>query len=404
MGNYRFRLSDMMPNAWFYKLRDMSSRSRAASHPPAKKKSSSTSTKAPSQKSPYYLSQPRQSYYYSSDFSTKGSHQFRHGSTLPKGSDHLHFPDPPRRSSKRRTRRKTVYRPSPRRMNTTSFASDDHCNCHASSVTSVWLKPEQALVRDLFDSSTDSSVEPDFLRSPSSVFESDVIDAPESPNGLASRSSSCSCGFSSSATDIIIDVNAKSYTRKIEKLDAFDKMPELEDLPPILTKPAKFDDALEKAAKFRNSPKLERESAARHGSVSSKTVREETVKAKRETTSSPGTRKSVSHSTGIKLRANSPKLASKKIQGQGRKSVSGNRRSKTLQKKGFSESFAIVKASIDPEKDFRESMMEMIVENNIRASKDLEELLACYLSLNSDEYHELIIKAFEQIWFNMPDL
>uniref|UniRef100_A0A6N2LL80 DNA-binding domain-containing protein n=1 Tax=Salix viminalis TaxID=40686 RepID=A0A6N2LL80_SALVM len=24
MGNYRFRLSDMIPNAWFYKLKDMS--------------------------------------------------------------------------------------------------------------------------------------------------------------------------------------------------------------------------------------------------------------------------------------------------------------------------------------------------------------------------------------------
>ncbi|XP_057772544.1 transcription repressor OFP1-like [Salvia miltiorrhiza] len=64
----------------------------------------------------------------------------------------------------------------------------------------------------------------------------------------------------------------------------------------------------------------------------------------------------------------------------------------------YSESFAIVKASFDPEKDFKESMMEMIVENNIRAAKDLEELLACYLSLNSNQYHDTIIKVFEQIW------
>lgn len=75
------------------------------------------------------------------------------------------------------------------------------------------------------------------------------------------------------------------------------------------------------------------------------------------------------------------------------------------EKKGlfYSDSFAIVKASFDPERDFRDSMMEMILENNIRASKDLEELLACYLSLNSNQYHGLIIKAFEQIWFNMPE-
>ncbi|KAJ6913382.1 DUF623 domain containing protein [Populus alba x Populus x berolinensis] len=49
-------------------------------------------------------------------------------------------------------------------------------------------------------------------------------------------------------------------------------------------------------------------------------------------------------------------------------------------------------------------MVEMIVENNIKASKDLEDLLACYLSLNSDEYHDLIIKVFEQIWFDLTDI
>ncbi|KAH0932452.1 hypothetical protein HID58_009569 [Brassica napus] len=57
-----------------------------------------------------------------------------------------------------------------------------------------------------------------------------------------------------------------------------------------------------------------------------------------------------------------------------------------------------VKRSADPKKDFRESMVEMIEENNIRASKDLEDLLACYLSLNPKEYHDLIIHVFEQIW------
>ena len=63
-----------------------------------------------------------------------------------------------------------------------------------------------------------------------------------------------------------------------------------------------------------------------------------------------------------------------------------------------------MKSSYDPQRDFMESMMEMIVENKIRDSKDLEELLACYLSLNSDEYHDVIVKAFEQIWFTLPDI
>lgn len=64
----------------------------------------------------------------------------------------------------------------------------------------------------------------------------------------------------------------------------------------------------------------------------------------------------------------------------------------------------MVKSSVDPRRDFRESMVEMIVENNIRTSKDLEDLLACYLQLNSDEYHEMIIKVFKQIWFDLANV
>ncbi|KAF8030910.1 hypothetical protein BT93_D0183 [Corymbia citriodora subsp. variegata] len=65
------------------------------------------------------------------------------------------------------------------------------------------------------------------------------------------------------------------------------------------------------------------------------------------------------------------------------------------------ERFAVVKCSYDPQRDFRESMMEMIIERRIRRSKDMEELLACYLTLNSDEYHGLIIKVFRQVWFEL---
>ncbi|XP_076918824.1 transcription repressor OFP1-like [Bidens hawaiensis] len=74
------------------------------------------------------------------------------------------------------------------------------------------------------------------------------------------------------------------------------------------------------------------------------------------------------------------------------------------QTKNLSESLVVVKSSYDPEKDFMQSMMEMITENNIRSDKDLEELLGWYLSLNSDEYHDVIVKAFEQIWFSLPGL
>ena len=65
------------------------------------------------------------------------------------------------------------------------------------------------------------------------------------------------------------------------------------------------------------------------------------------------------------------------------------------------ESFAVVKCSFDPQKDFTDSMIEMIMEKGISQPEELEELLACYLTLNSDEYHDLIIKVFRQVWFGL---
>nr|GMC92002.1 transcription repressor OFP1 [Ipomoea batatas] len=129
-------------------------------------------------------------------------------------------------------------------------------------------------------------------------------------------------------------------------------------LPPIITKP---------------SPKTEE-----------KEHRDHMVKRSKEQRIRP-----VRRNSGLKLRTKSPRMG-KTIHHQDRKSVSSS-----------TKNFAVVKTSRDPRRDFRESMVEMIVENNIRASKDLEDLLACYLSLNSDEYHDLIIKVFKQIWFDL---
>ncbi|XP_062181293.1 transcription repressor OFP1-like [Phragmites australis] len=64
-------------------------------------------------------------------------------------------------------------------------------------------------------------------------------------------------------------------------------------------------------------------------------------------------------------------------------------------------SFAVVKASTDPPKDFRDSMVEMIVENDVHAPEDLQELMECYLSLNSREYHGVIMEVFRGIWLEM---
>lgn len=62
------------------------------------------------------------------------------------------------------------------------------------------------------------------------------------------------------------------------------------------------------------------------------------------------------------------------------------------------ESFAIVKRSEDPYEDFKSSMMDMIVEKQMFEQKDLEQLLQCFLSLNSRKYHGIIVQAFSEIW------
>ncbi|KAK1420387.1 hypothetical protein QVD17_21943 [Tagetes erecta] len=69
--------------------------------------------------------------------------------------------------------------------------------------------------------------------------------------------------------------------------------------------------------------------------------------------------------------------------------------------RSYFDSFAILKRSFDPQQDFRDSMMEMIIENGIREREELEELLACYLTLNCDEYHHLIVKVFKDVWIEL---
>lgn len=62
------------------------------------------------------------------------------------------------------------------------------------------------------------------------------------------------------------------------------------------------------------------------------------------------------------------------------------------------EGFAVAKKSSNPENDFKESMVRMIRLKRISRPEDLENLLACYLVLNSDEYHDVIVKVFRQVW------
>jgi uncharacterized protein (TIGR01568 family) len=378
MGNYRFRLSDMIPNAWFYKLKDMSkSRKQYTSRASKKKPPPGTGT---SQKP--NISHQRYSYYFTTEPERAEKLDY-YSPANPKASD-THFPDPPRKSSNRRNKRKTIYKPSPKLVST--FSADCSCRVTVNSNLTAFIPGDSPDCSSSYD-------ELDFL---SESDEDDGFLVPDSiDHHLASWSSSCNCNVSSSTTDIIIDMNEESYERKIKEVEGFGRIPEL-NLPPILTKPEKFND--KEVTKFRrSSSKLEEVKARR--SLSVKIVKEKSIRTYKEKKMNPPTRKSsVNSAKGIKLRANTPRIASRKIQGCSRKSVSLSR-NKTL-----SESFAVVKFSVDPQRDFKDSMVEMIVENNIRGSKDLEDLLACYLSLNSKEYHYIIVKAFEQIWFDMTDL
>lgn len=65
---------------------------------------------------------------------------------------------------------------------------------------------------------------------------------------------------------------------------------------------------------------------------------------------------------------------------------------------GEGESLAVVKQSEDPRSDFRRSMAEMVVEKGIYEAKELEQLLHCFLSLNSQHHHQAIIDAFTDVW------
>nr|XP_043635215.1 transcription repressor OFP6-like [Erigeron canadensis] len=66
-------------------------------------------------------------------------------------------------------------------------------------------------------------------------------------------------------------------------------------------------------------------------------------------------------------------------------------------------SLAVEKDSSDPYVDFKESMLQMIMEKEIYGKDDLRELLNCFLQLNSPYYHGIIVKAFTEIWNNLSN-
>ncbi|XP_010937994.1 transcription repressor OFP3-like [Elaeis guineensis] len=358
MGKHRFRLSDMLPNFWFYKLKDMGRASRSQRITQSIKRNPPTTSTIPSI-TPRPLPPPNQAY-----LPNRASYYFSSKERFPLSPIHqkasvTHFPVDPPRKSKRRTRRRRPTEPSSELVAT----SVSRCNCRATFPSAC--KPEtirEALLNRLDDDDDD-------LCKPI----------------IAEKLEFNSRQVAASATDFIIDVETKDCFDPFKSFQDMESVPELKLLPPIATKPMKKEvDETEEDARI----------------ATGKQGRYHHTSHTKETSKSPA-RRSVPR---IKVRVGSPRLGTKRLQAcRSQKTTIGLKKA-IQRRKGLMESSVVVKSSLDPRRDFRESMVEMIIENNLRASKDLEELLACYLSLNSKEHHDIIIQVFEQIWFELSDI
>ncbi|XP_057419613.1 transcription repressor OFP5-like [Lotus japonicus] len=108
--------------------------------------------------------------------------------------------------------------------------------------------------------------------------------------------------------------------------------------------------------------------------------------------------------TSSKVRVHSPRMSSKvetckiKALEEKKAKLKMKKEEEIVEEKVELDSFAVVKSSLDPQQDFMDSMIEMITEKQISKPEEMEELLACYLTLNSNEWHDLIIEAFRQVW------
>ncbi|VAH81286.1 unnamed protein product [Triticum turgidum subsp. durum] len=360
MGRHKFRLSDMIPNAWFFKLRDMRGAVRgggAAS--PGGASRAGRAGRAPS--TPH-----RASYYYTPRAGDAV------GSPLhpPRASD-AQFPplplSPPRRSSKRRHRRRPVkLAPSLSGSSVVSSPVSTGCRCRRKPELVVVQAPGTPPCRlDKFvgyDNDGDSANSGEALKKPTVAVLGD--------GGLAGK-------LITSATDIIIDLRTKKRPDTDKVL-----------LPPIVTRP--------KPAR-RTPEDLDLED--KHIDTLARAAQRTTTPFSDEQSKAAKPRRSVSSSARrLKTRGNTPRVASCK---KSKPPAPSPAREKTPP---LAESFAVVKTSRDPRRDFRESMEEMIAENGICTAADLEDLLACYLSLNAAEYHDLIVDVFEHIWAGLADI
>ncbi|PKA51485.1 hypothetical protein AXF42_Ash002850 [Apostasia shenzhenica] len=58
---------------------------------------------------------------------------------------------------------------------------------------------------------------------------------------------------------------------------------------------------------------------------------------------------------------------------------------------------AMGKRSYEPRRDFRESMMQVIVAKGLEEAEELRSLLNCYISVNPREQRQAILEAFHEV-------
>uniref|UniRef100_A0A803NYV1 Transcription repressor n=1 Tax=Cannabis sativa TaxID=3483 RepID=A0A803NYV1_CANSA len=80
-----------------------------------------------------------------------------------------------------------------------------------------------------------------------------------------------------------------------------------------------------------------------------------------------------------------------------RLSVSSSEEAESTNSDRFASVSSLAHAMVQEREDFRESMVEMIMANRIREPKDLRSLLNYYVSMNSDEYHGVILEVFHEV-------
>ncbi|KAI4374221.1 hypothetical protein MLD38_012236 [Melastoma candidum] len=409
MGNYKFRLSDMIPSTWLRKLNHYNATSsiRKSLLPPGDNSGhelpqENPEPTPPRSPSPIDHAPPRKSY---------------HFSRKVQAVQPIRPLAPPRRSASKPRRSVSLGRPnrrsSPRLVRTSVSA---HCSCRAfASFHLARAKPRYPILASPPDSP--SSTDAIFPQSPPS-FGGGHRSVPSSESftrkvSRSNNSSSCRC-----------KTNFDCLAMLAQRLDRYPLL-ELE-LPPVITNPPKINETAKSLRKGGENRKPvvvtnnDRNSGSRpHSSTSIlvKSMKEETrsrmARADNEKKKlHPLVNLATSPASGLRLRVNSPKVGSRKqsqphSHPQKRKSANAsplsrpltNPNPRTSTSSGATEGFAVVKSSSDPWKDFRESMVEMIVENDIRESKELEDLLASYLALNSEEYHGIIVEVFKEIWF-----